>query len=102
MIELVRLGVETIAGVAYSITAMVVAALWAPIAFLWDVQTGVLKRTLVGHEAKVLSVVFSPDGKTLVSGSGAVHILESDRDFEYSSWCRCIRSWRRVPPSLRT
>ena len=33
VIELVRLSVGTIAGVAYSITAMVVAALWAPIAF---------------------------------------------------------------------
>lgn len=33
ILELVRFGVGTIAGVAYSITAMVVAVLWAPIAF---------------------------------------------------------------------
>jgi AAA family ATP:ADP antiporter len=33
VLELVRFGVGTIAGVAYSITAMVVAVLWAPIAF---------------------------------------------------------------------
>ena len=33
VLELVRLGVGTIAGVAYSITAMVVAMLWGPIAF---------------------------------------------------------------------
>ena len=33
VIELVRLGVGTIAGVAYSITAMVAAVLWTPIAF---------------------------------------------------------------------
>ncbi|RKU22614.1 hypothetical protein C6500_03695 [Candidatus Poribacteria bacterium] len=33
VIELARLGVGTIAGVAYSITAMVVAALWGPIVF---------------------------------------------------------------------
>ena len=33
VIVLVKLGVETIAGVAYSITAMVVATLWAPIVF---------------------------------------------------------------------
>jgi ATP/ADP translocase len=33
VIELMRLGVGTIAGVAYSITAMVVAVVWAPIAF---------------------------------------------------------------------
>ena len=33
VLELVRLGVKTIPGVAFSITAMVVAVLWAPIAF---------------------------------------------------------------------
>lgn len=33
VIELARLGVGTIAGVAYSITAMVVATLWGPIVF---------------------------------------------------------------------
>ena len=33
VIELARLGVGTIAGVAYSITAMVVAVLWGPIVF---------------------------------------------------------------------
>ena len=33
VLELVRLGVGTIAGAAYSVTAMVIAALWGPIAF---------------------------------------------------------------------
>ena len=33
VIELVRLGVETIVGAAYSITAMLMAVIWAPIAF---------------------------------------------------------------------
>ncbi len=33
VLVLVKLGVETIAGVAYSITVMVVAVLWAPVAF---------------------------------------------------------------------
>ena len=35
---------------------------------LWHAQTGALKRTLTGH-APVPSVAFSPDGKTLASGS---------------------------------
>ena len=36
---------------------------------LWDVATGTLKATLEGHEDLVYSVVFSPDGNTLASGS---------------------------------
>jgi WD40 repeat protein len=34
---------------------------------LWNVRTGALIRTLRGHGDKVRQVVFSPDGKTLVS-----------------------------------
>ncbi|MCA2717734.1 hypothetical protein [Microcystis sp. M169S2] len=36
---------------------------------LWNVETGQEIRTLKGHDDYVLSVNFSPDGKTLVSGS---------------------------------
>ena len=43
---------------------------------LWDVETGNLLKTLKGHKSNVVSVSFSPDGKTLVSGSfdGTVHL----------------------------
>ncbi|MFP4575509.1 MAG: WD40 repeat domain-containing protein, partial [Coleofasciculus sp.] len=37
---------------------------------LWDVQTGKEITTFLGHGASVNSVSFSPDGKTLASGSG--------------------------------
>lgn len=40
---------------------------------LWDTQTGNLRRTIKGFDGAVWSVSFSPDGKTLVTGSGGVH-----------------------------
>lgn len=43
---------------------------------LWSVATGVEIRTFVGHNADVTSVAFSPNGKTLASGSAF--------DFNYS------------------
>jgi WD40 repeat protein len=36
---------------------------------LWDWKTGVEIATLSGHDSYVQSVAFSPDGKTLASGS---------------------------------
>ncbi|MCU0518555.1 MAG: WD40 repeat domain-containing protein, partial [Oscillatoria sp. Prado101] len=37
---------------------------------LWNARTGELIQTVAGHSRWVESVAFSPDGKTLVSGSG--------------------------------
>ena len=42
---------------------------------LWDVVTGVHIRTLTGHTGGVNSVVFSPDGSTLASGSSDGTVL---------------------------
>jgi WD40 repeat protein len=36
---------------------------------VWDVNTGKVKTTLVGHPSTVSSVAFSPDGNVLASGS---------------------------------
>lgn len=36
---------------------------------VWDIQEGIVQRTLPGHTGKVNSLDFSPNGKTLVSGS---------------------------------
>jgi len=40
---------------------------------LWDTQSGNLLRTIKGFDGAVWSVSFSPDGKTLVTGSGGMH-----------------------------
>ncbi len=41
---------------------------------LWDADSGQLLHTLEGHTSPVVSVVFSPDGGILASGSSVLHI----------------------------
>ena len=42
---------------------------------LWDPQTGKLRQTLTGPKNRLESLAFSPDGKTLASGSGGPEAL---------------------------
>jgi len=37
---------------------------------LWNADSGAPLRTLAGHTEFVMSIAWSPDGKTLASGSG--------------------------------
>jgi WD40 repeat protein/serine/threonine protein kinase len=50
---------------------------------LWDVNTGTLRATLQGHsKGGMWSAAFSPDGKTLATGSGDEKLVAHvDRDF---------------------
>jgi WD40 repeat protein len=41
---------------------------------LWDVGSGELRQTLTPHEGGIYAVVFSPDGRTLVT-SGTDQVL---------------------------
>ena len=56
---------------------------------LWDVSTGSEVRTLAGSEGEITAVVFSPDGHTLASASGAI------QRFERGEWVmdRVVRLW---------
>jgi WD40 repeat protein len=40
---------------------------------LWDTETGALQRTISGFDGRVWSVSFSPDGRTLLTGSTGIH-----------------------------
>ena len=45
---------------------------------LWDAETGrQIGEPLRGHEGSVLSAVFSPDGRRIVTGWGAARIIET-------------------------
>ena len=48
---------------------------WGKSVELWDVQTGAPIAKLKGHTYHVNSIAFSPDGKTLASGSGDGTVL---------------------------
>ena len=42
---------------------------------IWEVQTGKLRRRLHGHQAGIRPVAFSPNGKTLLTGSNDTTVL---------------------------
>ena len=56
---------NTIAGGGWH--AIPVDGHWLNLVLLWDVASGKLKSTLIGHRGYIECVVFSPDGRTLVS-----------------------------------
>ena len=49
--------------------SLVVAANWDGTAKLWDVAKGELVKTITEHSAGVGTAVFSPDGRTMATGS---------------------------------
>src|SRR5262249_53427948 len=47
---------------------------------IWDVETKKQVNQLVGHSSPILSIVYSPDGKTIATGSvdGTVRLWDAD------------------------
>lgn len=41
---------------------------------LWDMESGKQKSKLIGHSHQVYCVAFSPDGKTVATGSAAAEL----------------------------
>jgi WD40 repeat protein len=72
-VELATLETGTVAGEAsgavFSKTGDVLAVADADKIYLWDVPTGKLKQTLLGHNHHVRSMALSPDGRTLFSSA---------------------------------
>src|SRR5262249_45648249 len=45
---------------------------------LWDVATGAERATLEGHSNQILTLAFSPDGRTLAAGERSYYIRLGD------------------------
>ena len=71
---------------------------------LWDPQTGAHKMTLTGHTKQVNAVAYSPDGKTIVSGSqdGTVRLWDvatrtQKATLKHISGLAALLPWYYVP-----
>ena len=57
--------------------------------YIWDTKTGIQLKKFKGHSRSVLSVAFSPNGKTIASGSGYWEI-KKDGD---PIWDGTVKLW---------
>ena len=62
-------GLGRVSSGAYSPDGKTIATVGSLGALLWDVETEDLLRTFIGHTGYVSSVVFSPDGSRILTGS---------------------------------
>ena len=71
---------------------------------LWDARTGTHKITLTGHTKRVNSVAYSPDGKTIISGStdGTVQLWDATTGkpkpiLNHTNWVNSLFQWLNTP-----
>ena len=64
-----RRGFTFVRSVAFSSDGQILASASGREVYLWDVSTGEHQSTINGHLGEVWSVQFSPDGKTIATGS---------------------------------
>ena len=60
---------DIVLSIAYSPDGTTLATANGKDLHLWDTTIGILKNALTGHKGRIDSIVFSPDGKTVVTNS---------------------------------
>jgi WD40 repeat protein len=61
--------------------------------WLWDLSTGKLIRAFDGHETPVMAVAFSPDGRQIISGSGAPYFSKPIGALKEVATDNSVRVW---------
>jgi WD40 repeat protein len=69
---------------------------------VWNLATGKVISTLTGHNSWVRSVSFSPDGKTLASGSHdkTIKVWNLDLDNLLVRGCDWVRDYLKNSPNV--
>jgi WD40 repeat protein len=67
---------------------------------LWEVATGRVKQTLIGHQDWANSVSFSPDGQMIASASldQTIRLWTLDLDRLMQTGCNHIRTYLKTRP----